>query len=221
MSQQTFVFADARHAHLHADELARCIRSALATHGGEYVGTFENTVMLRIARATDAVTLSLAVVETLTRGHEPTVRAGIDTGLAARDAGRWSGHVVAVAARIAHHAERGQVLVTARTRQATDRGQIDFIGVGEHQLRDTDHPITLYRAQRITDHGPPVRLDIDPVCNVAVETATAVRVPGDPDSPVFCSTACADAYTRRSAPMPPPRTPDHPHKDPSSTTRAP
>jgi class 3 adenylate cyclase len=179
------------------DDLARHLRHALTIHGGEYVDTVGDAVMLRLARATDAVAVSLDAIDAFTRHGHRAVRVGLDTGSAVLDAGRWSGPAALTAARVAGHAERGQVLATSSTRQATDRGQIDFIGIGQHLLQDTNAPISLYRAQRVTDVGPPQRLDVDPVCQIAVDATQAVRIEGNPDSLAFCSQACADTWVAR------------------------
>lgn len=205
MNQHTFVFVDAHGTKVRPEELARHLRDALTIHGGEYVDTIGDTVMLRMARATDAVSISLAAVTAFTRHGASSVRAGMSTGTATRHDGQWSGSVVALAARVGEHAPRGHVLATAATRQSTDRGQIDFIGIGEHVLTETEMPVTLYRAQRVTEVGPPGRIDIDPICHLAVDAAQAVRVPGEQASPAFCSTACAERWVAtqgRGAPNP-------------------
>lgn len=197
MNQHTFVFADVHGTKVRTDDLARHLRQALTIHGGEYVDTVGDAVMLRMARATDAVAVSLDAIDAFTRHGHRAVRVGLDTGSAVLDAGRWSGPAALTAARVAGHAERGQVLATSSTRQATDRGQIDFIGIGQHLLQDTTAPTSLYRAQRVTDVGPPQRLDVDPVCQIAVDATQAVRIEGDPESPAFCSQACADTWIER------------------------
>ncbi|MEV4419340.1 hypothetical protein AB0L40_05100 [Patulibacter sp. NPDC049589] len=197
MNQHTFVFADVHGTKVQTDDLARHLRQALTIHGGEYVDTISDAVVLRMARATDAVTVSLDAIDAFTRHGHPAVRVGLDTGSAVLDAGRWSGPAALTAARVADHAKRGQVLCTSSTRQATDRGQIDFIGIGQHLLRETSAPISLYRAQRVTDVGPSQRLDVDPICHIAVDATQAVRIEGDPKSPAFCSQACADTWTAR------------------------
>ncbi|MGE4427160.1 MAG: hypothetical protein AB7G37_11975 [Solirubrobacteraceae bacterium] len=197
MNQHTFVFADVHGTKVPTADLAKHLRQALTIYGGEYVDTIGEAVMLRLARATDAVTVSLDAIDAFTRHGHPAVRVGMDTGSGVLKAGRWSGPAALVAARVAEHAQRGQVLATSSTRQATDRGQIDFIGVGEHALHDTDARVTLYRAQRVTDVGPPGRLDIDPVCHLAVDATQAVRIPGLEASPAFCSKACAETWSAR------------------------
>ncbi|MEV4422142.1 adenylate/guanylate cyclase domain-containing protein [Patulibacter sp. NPDC049589] len=204
MNQHTFVFADVHGTKVPPADLAKHLRQALTIYGGEYVDTIGDAVMLRLARATDAVTVSLDAVDTFTRHGHPAVRVGLDTGSGVLNAGRWSGPAALVAARVAEHAQRGQVIATSSTRQATDRGQIDFIGIGEHTLHDAGPPVSLYRAQRVTDVGPPGRLDIDPVCHLAVDATQAVRIPGNEASPAFCSQACAETWSARHPGTTPP-----------------
>lgn len=197
MNQHTFVFADVHGTKIHTADLAKHLRRALTIYGGEYVDTIGDAVMLRLARATDAVTVSLDAIDAFTRHGHPAVRVGMDTGSGVLNAGRWSGPAALVAAQVAEHAQRGQVLATSSTRQATDRGQIDFIGIGEHALHDTGAPTSLYRAQRVTDVGPPGRVDIDPICHLAVDATQAVRIPEIDASPAFCSQACAETWSAR------------------------
>lgn len=194
MNQRTFVFADVLGTKVRTEDLAHHLRTALGVRAREDLDTIDQTVVLRMARATDAVTVSLAAVAAFTRHGASSVRAGMSTGTATRIDGRWAGPVIELASRVALHAPRGQVLTTATTRQSTDRGQIDFIGIGEHTLRGAPAPIALYRAQRVTDVGPPGRVDIDPVCHLAVDATQAVRIPGLQDSPAFCSTDCAERW---------------------------
>ncbi len=209
MNQQTFVFADIAgftgltdtHGDKHAADVAEAfatrVRDAVRTYDGECIKTVGDAVMLRMARATDAVTLSLAIVETLMRDHgSPSVRVGMHTGTAVRAAGDWFGAIVDIAARVAAEAGRGEVLVTATTRQATDRGQIDFVDVGVRELRNVPEPVALYRARLNTSVGPAGE-HIDPVCRMAVDPAKAVRVPKHRDSPYFCSQTCMGTWLQQ------------------------
>lgn len=195
MNQHTFVVIDVHGTKVPTADLQTHLRSALRSQGGEVVDTINDAVLLHMTRATDAVSVSLDAITTFTRHGASSARAGLSTGTAVITAGRWSGPVVELATSIAGHAPRGQVIATGTTRQSTDRGQIDFVGIGEHTLPGAPTPITLYRAQRVTDVGPPGRIDIDPVCHLAVDATQAVRIPGRDDSPAFCSTACAERWT--------------------------
>lgn len=197
MNQHTFVFADVHGTRLHTDDLAKHLRQALTIYGGEYVDTIGDAVVLRLARATDAVTVSLDAIDAFSRNGQPAIRVGLDTGTATLTGGRWVGPAAVVAARVAARAQRGEVLATSSTRQATDRGQVDFVGIGEHVLDGSSEPVTLYRARRVTDVGPPGRLDVDPVCHLAVDATQAVRIDGNDASPAFCSRACADTWAQR------------------------
>ncbi len=210
MNQQTFVFADIagftaltetygdQHAADVAEAFAARVREALKTYDGECIKTIGDAVMLRMARATDAVTLSLAIVETLRHDHgSPSVRVGMHTGAAVRAAGDWFGAVVNIAARVAAEAARGEVLVTATTRQATDRGQIDFVDVGVRELRNIREPVALYRARLNTSVGLVSELHIDPICRMAVDPKKAVRIPEHRDSPYFCSQTCIRTWLQQ------------------------
>lgn len=195
MTQHTFVFANAPRPQIPGRESR--LRDAMTIYEGEHLATIADVVILRTGRATDAVTLSLNVLGSLAGAGRSGARIGVDTGSAVRDGDLWGGPVVELAGRLAEHAAPGQVLVTASTRQATDRGQVDFVGLGEHPLYQHGAPTALYRAHRVTDNVAAGHLDIDPVCWVVVDPARAVRTPDVPHSPAFCSTACAATWSRR------------------------
>lgn len=110
-----------------------------------------------MARATDAVTLALHACDALVVNNVPSVRAGVDTSTAVRDGDRWDGPVVQLAARLAEHADPGEVLATSATRQAADRGQLDFVDLGDRRLHGDGLSTTLHRAYRVTDIDGPQR----------------------------------------------------------------
>lgn len=149
MTQQTFVFANAPTSQVR--RLEAVLREQLTIHDGHYVATIADVVILRMARATDAITLGLHVCSALAVDGLTEVRVGVDTGAAVRDGERWGGPVVELAARLAEHAGPGDVLATSATRQATDRGQIEFVDLGEHRLHADGPPTALHRAYRVTD----------------------------------------------------------------------
>ena len=148
MTQQTFVFANAPATHI--PSLEGTFRDALATHDGHHVASIADVVILRLARATDAIAICLNTISAL-GASGPGPRFGVDTGIALRDGERWGGPVVELAALLAEHAGPGQVLTTSATRQATDRAQIDFVDLGKHRLHGNAPPTALYRAYRVTD----------------------------------------------------------------------
>lgn len=168
MNQHTFVFLDVQGTKVRTGDLATYLRGALRVHGGESIDTIDDTVLLYTARATDAVSAGLDAVAAFARHGTSSVRAGMSTGTAVRDRGHWSGPVLEVAADVARLAPRGQVLVTVSTRQATDRGQIDFVEIGDHALAGAPAPITLYRARRVIDIGPSGQTGNDPARDLAI-----------------------------------------------------
>lgn len=150
MTQQTFLFADAPGGTPTAPDIAARFDEVLTTYDGEYLATLGSTVMIRLARATDAVTLALR----LAHHEDGRLRIGMNTGNALRADGHWSGPVVELAARVADHANPGDVLVTAATRQATDRGSIDFADAGAHELHDDGRRVALYRPRSVAPPQP-------------------------------------------------------------------
>lgn len=149
MTQQTFVFANAPTTQI--PQLEAALREQLTIHDGDHVATIADVVILRMARATDAVTLALHACDALAVDGARSVRVGVDTGTAVRDGERWGGPVVELAARLAEHADPGEVLATSATRQATDRGQLEFVDLGARRLHGDGPPTTLHRAYRVTD----------------------------------------------------------------------
>lgn len=126
MTQQTFLFVDAPTGTPTVAQIADRFRQTLVAYDGEVLATIGPTVMLRLTRATDAVQLALHHAH-----HEDgRLRIGFNTGTALRADGHWAGPVVELAARVANHAQPGDVLTTAATRQATDHGTIDFTDAG-------------------------------------------------------------------------------------------
>lgn len=159
--QQTFVFANAPTHQIPA--LQASVRDALATLDGQNVTTIGDVVMLRLARATDAIALCLNTISTLDPTGSGRLRFGVDTGIAVRDGERWGGPVVELAARLADHANHGQILASQATRQATDRAQIDFVDLGEHHLHGDGPPTAIYSAYRIADLDCPDPASASPV----------------------------------------------------------
>lgn len=176
MTQQTFVFANAPTTLI--PRLEAVLREQLTIHDGHHVATIADVVILRMARATDAVALALHACDALAVDVVRSVRVGVDTGTAVRDGDRWGGPVVELAARLAEHADPGEVLATSATRQATDRGQLEFLDLGERRLHGDGPPTALHRAYRVTDiDGPPRATNAVPHRPGALTGATATAPP--------------------------------------------
>jgi adenylate cyclase len=60
--------------------------------------------------------------------------------------GDFFGRTVNLAARIASHAGPGQVLVSQRVAEAAPPQGVDFVEVGEAQLKGFAHPVRLLEA---------------------------------------------------------------------------
>lgn len=133
----------------------RVLREAFARHGGEEVDTQGDAFFVAFAHADDAV----AAAAEAQRGLAVPVRMGIHTGEAiAYDEG-YIGESVHRAARIAHAAHGGQILVSEVTRGLLTHEPVELRDLGEHRLKD------LTSAQRLFQVGtkdfPPLRtLDI-------------------------------------------------------------
>ncbi|MCI0777995.1 MAG: tetratricopeptide repeat protein, partial [Chloroflexi bacterium] len=108
------------------------IREQVSAHQGYEVKTEGDGFMLAFSSARRAIDCAMAIQRGITRRNASAeeqieVRAGLHTGEAIQDAGDFYGKHVNLAARIASHAEAGQILVSGLLKELTDSaGDIDF-----------------------------------------------------------------------------------------------
>lgn len=208
----TFVFADLAgftaltEAHgddeaieIASDFTAR-VRQLLPEYQAQEVKTIGDEVMIRVEDPVKAVNLGIRIAAELAFHGSPPVRVGMHSGAAVPRDGDWYGGTVNLASRVADVAKPGEVLLTGETREQL--GEPDGFVIEEYGPRHFKHlpdPIPIYRA--ITAGAGERRLEIDPVCRMAVD-------PGQADSErrrrgisyFFCSAECRakfDAEPRR------------------------
>lgn len=207
----TFVVADlAGYAALteaHGDQAAAdastlfCerVKSLAAARGGELVKTMGDAVLLRFVDAATAVDAALEVIEELGGRHASLdIRIGVNTGTAIQRDGDWFGAAVNVASRVADVARAGQIIVTPRTRTASIRTiPLDrFRSVGVHKLKNVAEDIELYEVTAGREEEAR-RLEIDPVCRMAVEVDKAhSQVSHRGSTYTFCSAECRNEFDR-------------------------
>jgi SARP family transcriptional regulator, regulator of embCAB operon len=148
----------------------RCVREAIAAHGGHEVDTAGDGFFIAFARARDAIDMAVAVQRALATarwqgGAAVRVRIGIHTGEAAISDGTYIGLAVHRAARIGAAGHGGQVLVSPATSallEDADLGEVQFVDLGEHPLKDFDRPVRLYqlRAPGLTETFPALRVAV-------------------------------------------------------------
>jgi class 3 adenylate cyclase len=130
--------------------------------------------MFHFREPAGAVLAALAMVEELPAAGLPPAHVGVAAGPVVAQGGDYFGRTVNLAARIAAHADAGQVLVSQSVIQASPPDGVRFVQAGPVQLKGFARPV---RAAR----GQPVR---------------ACRSAGQGDVPI----AAAAASSRTAAP---------------------
>jgi predicted ATPase len=131
-------------AEAYADALAqhrRCIRDAVAAHGGVEVDTQGDAFFVAFASAAAAVTAARVAQEALAPDRI-RVRMGLHTGSPHLTAEGYVGEDVHLGARIAAAGHGGQVLLSAATRAHVDGEMTDL---GEHRLKDFAAPVPIFQ----------------------------------------------------------------------------
>ena len=105
--------------------------------------------MASFSSAVGAVSAAVQVQRDLT-GSQIGVRIGLNTGEPIAEGGDMFGTAVQVAARIADHAEPGQVLVSNVVRELCAGKQLTFESVGNVGLKGFNDPVILYEARGAT-----------------------------------------------------------------------
>jgi adenylate cyclase len=146
------------------------VRRILAGHEAEEVKTIGDEVMIRTADAGTAVQIGLEIVDQLAFNGSPPVRVGIHTGSAIHRDHDWFGSTVNVASRVTDAAKPGEVLLTDATRGALGE-RFELEARGERYLKHLPELLPVYRVARPDSAAD--RLEIDPVCRMAVSTARA------------------------------------------------
>ncbi len=126
----------------------RIVRASLAAHGGYEVELFGDGFLLAFESARQAVLCAVAMQQDFARyseehAEEPIrIRIGVHTGEVLRDADKFFGKTVILAARIAAQAEGGQILVSSLLMQLTksvgdvrfgDAREVSLKGISEAQ----------------------------------------------------------------------------------------
>lgn len=117
------------------------IRGQLAAHAGFEVKSQGDGFMMAFSGATRALRCAVGIQRELraynrSRPDDVLVRMGLHTGDAIREANDFLGHTVNLAARIADHAEGGQILTSALLRElCTGGGEFVFDEGREVELR--------------------------------------------------------------------------------------
>jgi predicted ATPase/class 3 adenylate cyclase/DNA-binding CsgD family transcriptional regulator len=161
---------------LYGDMLASCrqlLRAAFQQWNGNEVDTQGDAFFVTFARATDAVSAAVDMQRALASNVWPNevevrVRIGVHTGEPQLSAGDYVGLDVHHAARIMSAGHGGQVLLSQTTRELVKydlQEGVSLLDLGEHQLKDLQHPDHLYQlniAGLPSDFPPLKTLDSHP-----------------------------------------------------------
>jgi class 3 adenylate cyclase len=130
----------------------RILRQAFAEAGGREVDRQGDAFFAVFPRARDAVTAAAAAQRGLAAEDWPDaaqvrVRMGIHTGEPSVGGEGYLGLDVVRAARICSAAQGGQVLISETTRALVrgDLGGLELQDLGEHRLKDLEHPERLFQ----------------------------------------------------------------------------
>ena len=122
------------------------VRAALERHGGREIKHTGDGIMASFSSAVGAVSAAVEVQRDRT-GCRIGVRIGLNTGEPIAEGGDIFGTAVQLAARIADHAEPGQVLVSNVVRELCAGKQLTFESVGNVDLKGFNDPVALYEAR--------------------------------------------------------------------------
>lgn len=122
----------------------------------------------------------------------PALRAGAHSGLVIEKAGDFFGTTVNTAARVAAHAQSGQLLCTRSMVRGLSSTEFAFRPLGDLALKNLLEPVTIFE---LANEAAMLAADIDPVCRMRVDRLRApARLPFRGKSHSFCSLKCAQAF---------------------------
>jgi len=131
------------------DKHDKMIRRQVERHGGHVVKSQGDGFMIAFAEPEQAVRCSIAVQRALTkRPNGIRVRIGIHTGKSVRRGDDLFGRNVAMAARVAAHADGGQTLVSEAVRDSVTGDDISFDDGREVELKGFSGTHRLYAIAR-------------------------------------------------------------------------
>jgi adenylate cyclase len=127
----------------------------IAEHRGRIVKTTGDGALVEFASAVDAVRCALEIQRAMSErsaaipeDRRIDFRIGINVGDIIIDEGDVYGDGVNIAARLEGIADRGGICISDDTfRQVRDKIDVGFEDVGEHQLKNIERPVRVYRVQ--------------------------------------------------------------------------
>jgi adenylate cyclase len=135
-----------------AEALAVLVNRSARQHGGVPVKWLGDGVMVHYQAPAGAVGSALELVAQLPAAGLPPAHVGVAAGPVVAQGGDYFGRTVNLAARIAAHADAGQVLVSQSVAELPPPQGVRFIAAGAVRLKGFARPVRLLEASRA--HGP-------------------------------------------------------------------
>jgi adenylate cyclase len=146
-TQLTQERGDAAAAQL-AEQLGRLVQRTSVRHGGRPVKWLGDGVMIHFPNPGQGVLAALEMVAGVVEAGMPPAHVGLHAGPVIFQEGDYYGQTVNVAARIAAHAQAGEVLVSQAVIDASSGAAVAFRGVGPVELKGVSGAMLLYAAHR-------------------------------------------------------------------------
>jgi adenylate cyclase len=136
-----------------ATSLADLVEQVSLPHGGQPVKWLGDGVMFHFKRPGQGVVAALEMVERTPQAGLPPAHVGLHAGPVVFQDGDYFGRTVNLAARIAGHADPGQVLVSDEVVAECAGGSVAFEPIGPVPLKGVTDPVPLHRAARRDGDG--------------------------------------------------------------------
>jgi adenylate cyclase len=133
-----------------ATRLTPLVQRPSDRYGGKVVKWLGDGVMFHFREPAGAVVAALEMLEAISGADLPPAHVGLHAGPVVFQGGDYFGRTVNIAARIADHAEPGQVLVSQEIVNSTDQGDVAFTAIGSVALKGVSQPVELFSARRET-----------------------------------------------------------------------
>jgi adenylate cyclase len=128
--------------------LATLVEDEASRYSGRTVKWIGDGVELYFRRPVDAVRCSLELRDRIPEADLPGTHIGINAGRVVYENGDFYGRTVNIAARIAAHAEQGQVLVSEDVVSHGSSDDIRFRRVGPVSFKGVSRDVVIYEAER-------------------------------------------------------------------------
>ncbi len=128
--------------------LSTLVQQAADRHSGKVVKRLGDGVMLHFRDPRNAVVAALEMLEAISAASMSPAHVGVDTGPVVFQGGDYFGRTVNIAARIAEHAEPGQLLVSQEVVDRVDESEVAFTPIGSVVLKGVSQPVRLHSVRR-------------------------------------------------------------------------